>query len=140
LSGQVAPIEPCDLYSCDREFIHIKRYGGSSVLSHLFNQGLVSSELFQRESNYRLQLNDKLSQKYKLPDVSERLAPEKYTIVYAIISEYDEDLSLPFFSKISLRHAVNRLESIGFKVKLAKIPVAVNKKKIKKCPTKKVKF
>jgi uncharacterized protein (TIGR04141 family) len=140
LSGQAAPVEPCDLYSCDQEFIHVKRYGGSSVLSHLFNQGLVSGELFQRESNYRLQLNDKLTQQYKLPDVSERLVPEKYTIVYAIISEHDEDLSIPFFSKISLRHAVNRLESMGFKVKLAKISVAENKKKIKKCPAKKVKF
>jgi uncharacterized protein (TIGR04141 family) len=35
------PVEACDLYSADREFIHVKRYQGSSApLSHLFAQGV----------------------------------------------------------------------------------------------------
>src|SRR5207249_6991576 len=29
----------CDLYSRDRQFVHVKRYSGYSVLSHLFSQG-----------------------------------------------------------------------------------------------------
>lgn len=39
-------IEFCDIYTSEKQMIHIKRYGGSSVLSHLFNQGLVSANLF----------------------------------------------------------------------------------------------
>ena len=42
-------IEFCDLYGRDKEIVNIKRYTGSSELSHLFQQGVVSGELFARE-------------------------------------------------------------------------------------------
>ncbi len=42
--GGYSRIEFCDLFSKSKQMIHVKRYGGSSVLSHLFNQGLVSGE------------------------------------------------------------------------------------------------
>lgn len=140
LPGAASPVEPCDLYRRDQEFIHVKRYGGSSVLSHLFNQGLVSGELFQTQNQYREQVNDKLPPQYKLADVYARPAPGEYTVVYAIISERDEALSIPFFSKISLRHSVNRLQAIGYVVVLAKISVSELKKKTKKyaAPKKKI--
>ena len=41
-----SPIEFCDIYSRDKQFIHVKKYNGSSVLSHLFFQGYVSAENF----------------------------------------------------------------------------------------------
>jgi hypothetical protein len=54
-------------------------------------------------------------------------------VVFAIISESDEnDLSIPFFSKISLRHVMTRLQAIGFVVTVAKISVDEIKKKTKK--------
>lgn len=40
-------VEFCDVYTTDRCMIHIKRYGSSSVLGHLFNQGLVSGTLLR---------------------------------------------------------------------------------------------
>ena len=54
--------------------------------------------------------------------------------MYAIISEYEEDLSIPFFSKISLRHAIHRLIAIGFKVEIAKIAVSDDAKLTKVYP------
>jgi len=137
--GAASPIEPCDLYRKGNEFIHVKRYGGSSVLSHLFNQGLVSGDLFQMDYNFRKQFNDELPDNYKISDIITRPAARKYSVVFAIISEQEENLTLPFFSKVSLKHAVNRLEAIGFNVKIAKIPVSEMKKKIQVIPSSKKK-
>ena len=60
--GGHSKIEFCDVYTADRKMIHVKRYGGSSVLSHLFAQGLVSAELFAGDAEFRKKLNDKLPQ------------------------------------------------------------------------------
>src|SRR5450759_725071 len=35
-AGATSPFELCDVYTADKQFLHIKRYGGSSILSHLF--------------------------------------------------------------------------------------------------------
>ena len=135
LPGALSPVEPCDLYHCARELIHVKRYSGSSLLSHLFNQGVVSGELFRRERLFRAMVNDKLPDTHKIPDVD--LAPKQneYKIVYAIVSEFEEPLSIPFFSKISLRHAVNRLTDIGFQVELGRIAVSDTRKKTNVYPS-----
>ncbi|MCU7919227.1 MAG: TIGR04141 family sporadically distributed protein [Candidatus Thiodiazotropha sp. (ex Epidulcina cf. delphinae)] len=133
VTGAASPVEPCDLYRNGNEFIHVKRYGGSSVLSHLFNQGLVSGELFQMEPEFRQLLNSKLPDNYKLKDVINRPKTNEYHVVFAIISESDEDeLSIPFFSRISLKHVLIRLQAIGFVVTVAKVHVDEIKKKTKK--------
>ena len=133
ISGAASPVEPCDLLRNGNEFIHVKRYGGSSVLSHLFNQGLTSGELFQTDSEFRKLLNNKLPQNFKIKDVDNRPKQGKYSVIFAIISESDEDsLSIPFFSKISLKHVLMRLQLIGFKVAIAKIKVNDLKKRTKK--------
>ncbi|MEX2493729.1 MAG: TIGR04141 family sporadically distributed protein [Nitrospirales bacterium] len=130
--GAASPVEPCDLLRNGREFIHVKRYGGSSVLSHLFNQGLVSGELFQMEAEFRQLLNSKLPLTFKLANPEIRPHLNEYLVVFAIISESDEkDLSIPFFSRISLRHVITRLQAIGFEVAVAKISVNEFKKNTK---------
>ncbi len=98
ISTTASPVEPCDLFKYPDQFIHVKRYGGSSVLSHLFNQGLVSGELFKREPDYREELKNKLGDAAEHTLIDNR--NHKFSVVYAIVSEYDEDLSIPFFSGI----------------------------------------
>jgi uncharacterized protein (TIGR04141 family) len=139
LPGALAPVEPCDLYRKPKQFIHVKRYGGSSLLSHLFNQGTVAAELFKGDVRFRESVNKKLPDKHKLDEVQKVPGENEYTIVYAIISEYEEDLTVPFFSKITLRHAVNRLRSWGYSVELAKVPVTATKKVTQVVPMKKSK-
>jgi hypothetical protein len=41
--GGRSKVEFCDLFTKDRVMIHVKRYGGSGVLSHLFAQGAASA-------------------------------------------------------------------------------------------------
>lgn len=117
-------IEFCDILTGDRKLIHVKKYGGSAVLSHLFSQGAVSGELLVSDSDFRSKVIDQLPKGYKqiIPRGTKPDATQ-YEIVYAIISGSENPLDIPFFSKVSLRNARRRLMSYGF---------AVTKKKVAK--------
>lgn len=119
--GGSSQIEFCDLFTNDKKIYHIKRYSGSSVLSHLFSQGLVSGELFLRDNSFLRKVNDQLDPSYRLSDLSQKPTARDYEIVFGIISTSSKDLELPFFSKITLRNAINRLEAFGYKVSFVKI-------------------
>jgi len=122
--GGYSKIEFCDLFSPKNEMIHVKYYGGSSVLSHLFSQGLVAAETAATAPDFRKSVNAKLSK--PLPDP---FKPAEFHVVYAIISGSKKVLDIPFFSKVTLRSARRRLEGFGFKVSLQKIQAISSKKK-----------
>ncbi|HEY0558013.1 MAG TPA: DUF6119 family protein, partial [Thermoanaerobaculia bacterium] len=48
-------------------------------------------------------------------------ATQELRVVLAIVSKSLKPLNLPFFAKLSLRHAAQRLEIFGYRVALAKI-------------------
>lgn len=123
--GGHGQVEICDLLSIRRELIHVKMYGKSSVLSHLFAQGFVSGQLIQIDPEFRKKVRGQLSPTHReLLNVDAKPAPESFTIVYAIISDAPGDeLHLPFFSKVNLVNTRKVLRGFGFKVELLKIPV-----------------
>ena len=119
--GGYSKIEFCDLYTKDKQIIHVKRYGGSGVLSHLFAQGVVSGELFMAEKEFRKKVNEKLPDSHKINDYADKPKDNDYQVIFAIISASKKDLEIPFFSKVTLRNAKRRLETYGYKVALLKI-------------------
>src|SRR3989338_8681941 len=119
--GGYSKIEFCDLLTKDKKLIHVKHYGGSSVLSHLFSQGVVSGELFIADKDFRKKVNEKLSSSHKISNTENRPNASDYEVIFAIISSSEKDLEIPFFSKVSLRNAKRRLETYGYKVALQKI-------------------
>lgn len=120
--GGPSRIEFCDLLTKDNDIIHVKRYGGSSVLSHLFWQGVVSGELFLAEEDFRKKVNEKLDESHKLANPEEKPQASEYKVIFAIISKSEKTLELPFFSKVSLRNTLRRLErALGYPVTLQKI-------------------
>jgi uncharacterized protein (TIGR04141 family) len=125
-------VEFCDLFSRDKEIIHVKRYGSASVLSHLFSQGLVSGDLLFVDPEFRGKVRELLPDSHREQVTTERPSTPDFKIIFAIISQSTKPLSLPFFSRLSLRHAARRLEGFGYKVALAKIEVEEEHKKIKK--------
>jgi uncharacterized protein (TIGR04141 family) len=94
----------------------------------------VSAELFKSDVRFRKELNTRLPSQHKITNIEEVPSPNEYKVVYAVISKYEEDLSIPFFSKISLRHAVNRPTTLGYKVELAKVGVSPIKKVLQVVP------
>jgi uncharacterized protein (TIGR04141 family) len=119
--GGYSRIEFCDLFTIDKKIIHVKRYGSSAVLNHLFSQGVVSGELFLAEENFRIKVNEELSEPYKIDNPYEKPNPSNYDVIFGVISSSKKELEIPFFSKVSLRNAKRRLETYGYKVYLQKI-------------------
>lgn len=120
-------VEFCDLYG-QRHLVHVKHYGSSSVLAHLFNQGLVSGELLKSHEQYIELANGELSTDHQLPadGIQDRFQPRdvsSYSIVFAIISQSrQEDIHLPFFAKVVLKSVHSRLLELGYsEVMLCKI-------------------
>ena len=124
IGGGRSSVEFCDLYTKNKQMIHIKKYGGSSVLSHLFQQGVVSGELFISSNSFRSEVNSRLSDDYKLDNADNRPNPTEYEICYAIMSTVPGDLNIPFFSKVVMKNAVKRLQTFGYKVTKKKIPIS----------------
>lgn len=120
--GGYSQVEFCDLLTEDKEIIHVKRYGQSSVLGHLFQQGFVSGTLFLSDPEFREKVNKKLPPSHRLDDPSRAINPSDYTIIFAIISDRSGGrLDIPFFSKVVLQSKAQLLRNSGYKVKLMKI-------------------
>ncbi|MUK71317.1 TIGR04141 family sporadically distributed protein [Aliivibrio fischeri] len=114
-------IEFCDLLSQCNAFIHVKKYGASSVLSHLFSQATVATELLMNDHTILEQVNSYLDDTYLSVQFDKTKSPRTHRIVLAIMHKKIGEVHLPFFSKVNLRHHSRRLENMGFKVELAKI-------------------
>ncbi|GJL52522.1 MAG: hypothetical protein NPIRA01_37490 [Nitrospirales bacterium] len=123
--GGHGQIEVCDLFSSDKQLIHIKRYGKSSVLSHLFAQGFVSGRLLQLDSDFRNKVKKKLSSPFdELITVEKRPEDKEFSVIYAVISKSEgDDLDLPFFSRVNLNNTERTLSGFGYRVELLKIRV-----------------
>lgn len=118
--GGRSKIEFCDVYTKWKDIIHIKRKGGSSVLSHLFNQGVVSGELLASDREFRIKLNTHLKTGFKVPEV--KITAADFRIIFGIICKGKKSRPpVPFFSKITLRNAVKRLRALGYSVELLHI-------------------
>ncbi|NOI69691.1 TIGR04141 family sporadically distributed protein [Vibrio owensii] len=114
--------EFCDLLTqCDR-IVHVKHYGGSSVLSHLFAQATNGLDMMLNCPEVLPQVQEYLEDS----SLNFQFEPSKqrvHKIVLAIIQSRGGDLHMPFFSKVNLRHHAREMQNKGFTVELAKIPV-----------------
>ncbi len=63
--GPHSRFEFCDIYTSEKDIIHVKRYGQSKVFSHFFAQGTTSGELFHTQAEFRQLVNDKLPPSHK---------------------------------------------------------------------------
>jgi uncharacterized protein (TIGR04141 family) len=123
--GGHGQIEVCDLLSIDKQLIHVKVYGKSTVFSHLISQGFVSGQLLQLDAEFRKKVKAKLSLPFKdLFKEESRPMEKEFTIIFAIISDSKEEgIYLPFFSRVNLNNATKTLKGFGYNLELLKIKV-----------------
>lgn len=119
IGGGHSKIEFCDILTKNKELIHVKKYGNSTVLGHLLNQGLVSAQTFLNDKNFIGKANKKIDNEYSLPKNQDEII--KYKIIFAIISKYDQLLNIPFFSKVVMKHILTTLRNFGFNAKIKQI-------------------
>lgn len=118
-------IEPCDILTIDKKFIHVKFGGSSATLSHLFAQGVVSARIFGTDDEMRKFINKKVRPAFGNTFIK-KIGKQNsdFEIVYAIIDHRnDKDIVdvLPFFSLVNLAKAKENLQSMGYKYSLMKI-------------------
>jgi uncharacterized protein (TIGR04141 family) len=110
-------VEICDIYGVQK-FIHVKDGGSSSKLSHLFNQGYVSAQLFVSDTSFQTDLQTKLTVKPTLQaTIISPVSSSQYQIVFRILKK-GLTFSLPFFTKIVLNETYKKIKSMGYKFKL----------------------
>ncbi|WP_323614932.1 DUF6119 family protein [Pseudomonas putida] len=125
LGVRYANIEPCDFLSNARQFIHLKDGHSSGPISHLWAQGVVSAESLVSDADFRKKLRKVVSARRRaalalLPAINGRVVRSDYTVVYGVMRKpyRNGDLDLPFFSKVSLQAAVDRIEQLDIPVTL----------------------
>ncbi|WP_164547145.1 TIGR04141 family sporadically distributed protein [Mesorhizobium sp. M6A.T.Cr.TU.016.01.1.1] len=116
-------LEPCDFLSKNGEFIHLKDGDSSGPISHVWMQGLVSAEAFVSDAKFRKTLRAKVKSlgqgfEAQLPKSGEPVDRTKFKVVYGVMRKpyADGTLGLPFFSKVSLQAAAQRIEQFGFAI------------------------
>lgn len=121
--GGHSKIEFCDVVIQKTDLMHMKRGTNSSSLSHLFSQGVVSAQAF-KDASFRRKLSMRLPSSLQGQSVySEKPREDQFRVVYAITSDKAGELHIPFFSKVSLKNAIQELESMGYRTALAKIEI-----------------
>lgn len=130
LQGNQDKIEFCDVYGIEGQIIHVKRKGGSELIGHLLNQGLVSATLLLTDE-FRNKLNARLHESHRdawiVPEQRNEFNAGNYSIIYGIMSDVGgDDMKLPFFSKVILKEVVGTLKNYGFKVYMNKISKGEN--------------
>jgi uncharacterized protein (TIGR04141 family) len=119
-------MEICDVLTSTGTMIHVKQRGSSSTLSHLFAQGVNSAERLLGDPDFRSKARTVVAGvDGSFADVIpiDRPDPSGRAVVFAVISRSRRDtpLTLPFFSVLSLRAAVQRLRALGCPVAVATV-------------------
>jgi uncharacterized protein (TIGR04141 family) len=133
--GKKSKIEFCDIFDKDsKSIIHIKKYSGSSVLSHLFAQGFVSAELLHNDDAFKTKVQDKIKElsgaDYSFGNI------DGFNIVFGIIAKPNKN-DIPFFSMVNLNNIFNKIKNMkGYEASIAFIPNNAPIKKASKKGTK----
>lgn len=104
--------EACDLLGPGNELIHVKRARGSSPLSHLFSQALVSAQALATSPDARRIFTAKVRAHPKGRDLPTDFQPKK--VIFAILLKNGEKLTpdtLFPFSQVTLASTARELES-----------------------------
>lgn len=145
-TGASSSIEICDFISRDKHLIHVKDQNSSSRLSHLFNQGTVSARVLILDGPVRNKVREKIIQTENetgqtgfgeiICAADGDFRSQEFTIVYAVLVSGDKP-KLPFFSLVTLRHAITELKAFGYQYAFAWVEkpsgegVKKKKKKVK---------
>jgi uncharacterized protein (TIGR04141 family) len=115
-------IEVCDVLTKDGLFIHVKKRGRSSTLSHLFAQGVTSAEMLLSDEEFRKDATkrvEKVNADFAAMIPQNPGARDEIKVAFVILSRgqrRDKPYGLPFFSMVSLKAAAERLQGAGIKV------------------------
>jgi uncharacterized protein (TIGR04141 family) len=126
-TGGPDSVELCDILTADGTYIHVKKRGRSSTLSHLFAQGVTSAELLLHDDTFRTDASAivrELDATFVSAVPSHPQARDQIRVAYVVLSRSrrtDTPHGLPFFSLVSLQTAARHLGDAGIHVSVQQI-------------------
>ena len=117
-------LEVCDLLGPGEELIHVKKADGSSSLSHLFAQGLISVDALSSSPEVRSGFRERVAQHGKGRVISDDFRPKK--VIFAILLPKGRALqteSLFPFSQATLAQTAGTLQDRGIHVEAIGLPI-----------------
>lgn len=118
-SGDGERVEPCDLLTRERHFIHVKDGKDSSALSHLFGQASGSADLLRRHQAFVQEMKQRYESKWTHSSFERAGKP---TVVLAIARPRGMDLfGKMLLSKINVLEHARRIQSHGFDFAVTRI-------------------
>jgi uncharacterized protein (TIGR04141 family) len=128
-AGAQDVVEVADVLEVPSRLIHVKRHARSSMLSHLFMQGMTSADLLLTDDTFRANAETKINQ--LAPGVNQAIVangfnPNNVQIVFAVITAASRGSRhfLPFFSQLTCERVGRQLKARGFDVKLTRVDPA----------------
>jgi uncharacterized protein (TIGR04141 family) len=128
-AGAQDVVELADVLEVPGRLIHVKRHARSSMLSHLFMQGMTSADLLLTDDSFRVNAETTINQ--LAPGVSQAIvsngfSPSNVQIVFAVIAAAGRGARhfLPFFSQLTCERVARQLKARGFDVKLTRVDPA----------------
>lgn len=128
-AGAQDVVEVADVLEAPGRLIHVKRHARSSMLSHLFMQGMTSADLLLTDDTFRANAAAKISQ--LAPGVNHQIVTNGFNannveIVFAVIAAPGRGTRhfLPFFSQLTCERVARQLKARGFDVKLTRVDPA----------------
>jgi uncharacterized protein (TIGR04141 family) len=119
-------VEICDVFTAQREFIHIKRDFRTEDVSQQLAQGSVSADLFTNRPEHRHRLREFLGTGTDLAAVVPDgiLEHRQFGVAYGIITREPERVpeDLPVFARIHLSQIADLIERLGFRISVFGIP------------------
>lgn len=114
-------VEPADIVTSKLVLCHAKRRDkSSSGLSHLFAQGVVSARLISQDPSFREKVRKRIPSSHKTiaTALKKDFDSRRWTVGYVILGADAKRPaeSLPFFSKVNLKGAVEQLRLMGYNV------------------------
>lgn len=119
VEGGPKKVEACDIFTKDKQFVHVKNRSKSAQLSHLFSQGRVSAQCFISDEKFRNQVSDIISLKFGKPVFNhiDKPTTDEYEVIFVIIHSKVDKVSkvLPFFSLVNLMLTIQELDRMRMK-------------------------
>lgn len=119
VEGGPKKIEACDIFTTNKQFIHVKFKSRSAQLSHLFSQGKVSAQCFISDAKFRQQVSEIAIGRFGKPvfNYNDKPVSNEYEVIYVIIDKEIDKTSnrLPFFSLVNLMLTAQELERMHMK-------------------------
>lgn len=113
--GGHSKIEFCDLLSRENEIVCVKKWSGSSGISHLCRQAVTTCRLLRSDEDFCSKIDVRLKGHFRAAWSRVRRRASRATVVLVVMGTSGGH-DLPFFSRLAIVDVAKEIQRLGFNV------------------------